>query len=394
MSKKIRVFILLLLVVVLMVSSGFFLRDMLQSRAEEAANDELADEVNRLRESVRASSLAAAAAAAVPAADVPASTALAATSAAAQTTAASSVTGSAASTAASSAAPAVTGTTPANTAASAADTSAAGTQTSSAETTASSASETQNSSSETQTSASETQTSAAESQTSAAESQTSAAETKKTTAASTAPKTTQAATTAATANVDPNMLPQYAPLYTRNNDLAGWLTIDGTKIDYAVMYTPDNIEKYIHKGFNGKYAAGGSLFLGEGWFPGSNFSIIYGHHMKNGTMFSTLTNYADASYAAAHPTIRFDTLYKEREFEVVAAFYSKVYGDDDPDAFRYYAYVTLPTQEIFDYYVEQIRAIALYDTGVGVSYGDSLLVLSTCSYHTSDGRFAVLARRR
>ena len=387
MKKKARIFILLILVVVLMVSSGFFLHDVLQSRAEEEANDELADEVNRLRESVRAASLAAEAAA--PAVQTPA--APAASSAAPQTTVqgSSTVTGPAA---------ADKQTSAAGTEASAAVTqaSSAGTQTSSAGTQTSPAG-TGSSPSAASSSSAETTASAAGTQSSAAGSTAASADTQSTAAASTTsqPKqTTQAAATTAAAAYDPNMLPQYAPLYARNNDLAGWLTIDGTKIDYAVMYTPDNIEKYIHKGFNGKYAAGGSLFLGDGWFAGSNYAIIYGHHMKNGTMFSSLTNYTDASFAASHPVIRFDTLYQEREYEVVCAFYSKVYGEDEPDAFRYYAYVTLPTQEIFDGYMQQVRAIALYDTGVSVSYGDSLLVLSTCSYHTTDGRFAVLARRR
>ena len=127
--------------------------------------------------------------------------------------------------------------------------------------------------------------------------------------------------------------------------------------------------------------------------PGGNYAIIYGHHMRNGMMFSDLLNYASASFASSHPTIQFDTLYTEQTYTVVAAFYSKVYTDEEPDAFRYYAYVSLPTQEVFDYYMENIRAIALYDTGASVQFGDSLLVLSTCSYHTDDGRFAVLAVR-
>ena len=374
MKSKIRIAILIVLIVILAVSVSFFARDVLRSHAEDSANQDLADEVNRLRESVKAESAATTAGAslssAAPFASTP-STGVPGTSTASSTAqnAPSRTT----------AAPAQSTAVPTQTAGSAAD------PTERIEQTGRTRPSWLNWLFGEPAQISTTEPTAAPEQTSQAAQTTQAAQG----TASQAPQTT----TAEPETDDSGMLPQYASLYKRNNDLAGWLTIKGTDIDNAVMYTPYDLEKYLHLGFNQKYAQSGSLFLGQGYVPGGNYAIIYGHHMRNGMMFSDLLNYASASFASSHPTIHFDTLYAEQTYTVVAAFYSKVYTDEEPDAFRYYAYVSLPTQEVFDYYMENIRAIALYDTGASVQFGDSLLVLSTCSYHTDEGRFAVLAVR-
>lgn len=91
--------------------------------------------------------------------------------------------------------------------------------------------------------------------------------------------------------------------------------------------------------------------------------------------------------------IRFDTLYERGKYEVMAAFYSKVYDVDEQGVFRYYEYTDLSSPERFQEYVEQVKATALYDTGVTAECGDQLLTLSTCSYHTADGRFVVVAKK-
>lgn len=190
------------------------------------------------------------------------------------------------------------------------------------------------------------------------------------------------------------ILPWYEALYNSNNDMAGWLYIDGTNIDYPVMYTPRQQDYYLHLAFNGDYAASGSLFIAVPWESDGRHTIIYGHHMRDGSMFGQLSRYADASYGREHAVIHFDTLTQEGEYELVAAFYSQVYDEADGDwAFRYYDYPALSTEEEFAYYVRQVRAAALYDTGIEPVWGDTLLTLSTCNYHTEDGRFVVVARK-
>lgn len=190
------------------------------------------------------------------------------------------------------------------------------------------------------------------------------------------------------------ILPQYAALWQQNRDLAGWLRIEGTGIDYPVMYTPGEPEYYLHRGFDQESASSGSLFIGPGSIPWENHVIVYGHHMKDGSMFGKLDSYQKEAYAAEHPVIRFDTLVAEGEYQVLAAFYTQVDDGSDPDAFRYYEYMDLEEPGRFEEYVENVRAVSLYDTGVEAEYGDSVLTLSTCSYHTKDGRFVVVAVRK
>ena len=190
---------------------------------------------------------------------------------------------------------------------------------------------------------------------------------------------------------DSGNLIQYDGLWQQNNDMAGWLYIEDTEIDLPVMYTPSNLEFYLHRGFDRRYAASGCLFLGADWRPEAAHGIIYGHNMKNGSMFGNLSKYKDLEYAQSHPVIHFDTLTEEREYAVVAAFYSLVYEVQETGVFRYYQYTDLSSQDRFEEYLRQVRAVSLYDTGVDVQYGDRLITLSTCSYHRDNGRFVVVA---
>lgn len=191
----------------------------------------------------------------------------------------------------------------------------------------------------------------------------------------------------------PPILAEYEVLYKRNHHLFGWLDIPGTTVNYPVMHVPNQPEYYLHRAFDGSYSYSGVPFLAGECFIGCGNYIVYGHHMKNGTMFAGMLSYTEEAFWREHPTIRFDTLYASESYEVIAVFYGKVYPADEPDVFRYYAYADLTDPEVFAAYIEQVKAAALYDTGISAEYGDQLLTLSTCSYHTADGRFIVVARR-
>ncbi len=118
---------------------------------------------------------------------------------------------------------------------------------------------------------------------------------------------------------EPVMLAKYAPLYEQNHDLFGWLRIDGTVIDYPVMHTPTDPEKYLHTNFAREYSYGGIPFIDANCSADSDNLLIYGHNMLDGSMFRSLPKYESKSYWQAHPTIHFDTLYEEGEYEVLAA---------------------------------------------------------------------------
>lgn len=200
-------------------------------------------------------------------------------------------------------------------------------------------------------------------------------------------------TTENTANSEPSILPEYAQLYEQNADLFGWLRIDDTAINYPVMYTPDEPEKYLHINFEGKYSYPGVPFLDAGCTADSDNLLIYGHNIPNESMFRSLINYEDKNYWENHPIISFDTLYEHQEYEVLAAFYDRVYYTHET-CFKFYQFIDAADEADFDNAIMQFKEKSLYDTGVDAQYGDQLITLVTCSYHTDNGRFVVVARRK
>lgn len=190
---------------------------------------------------------------------------------------------------------------------------------------------------------------------------------------------------------EPEILPKYKELWMRNPELYGWIKIDDTVIDYPVMYTPNDPQKYLHLDFDGASSTSGTIFLDARCSSESDNSILYGHNMKNQTMFGSILNYKDASYWKAHPVIHFDTLFEEREYEVLAAFFDRVYNTSDT-CFKYYNFIKAANETTFNEAVQYYKKNALYDTGVSAQYGDLLLTLSTCAYHTENGRFVVVAK--
>ena len=197
----------------------------------------------------------------------------------------------------------------------------------------------------------------------------------------------------------PEMLEQYKDLYSQNNDMVGWLFIEGTRVDYPVMQTPEDESYYLSYDFYGNPDKNGCLVLdsssdpGEGLDTPSTNLIIHGHTMKSGAMFGQLKRYADEEYGREHSVIDFDTLYEEREYDLVCAFYSKVYYEND-DVFKYYKFFQADTQEELDEWMEGISGLALYMLDDEAELGDEFLTLSCCSYQTDDGRFVVVAKRR
>lgn len=188
------------------------------------------------------------------------------------------------------------------------------------------------------------------------------------------------------------ILDRYKDLYLENGDLAGWLSIEDMRIDYPVMQCEDD-EYYLHHDFEGKDSKYGCLYVREraDLEEGTNF-IIYGHNMKDGSMFGDLDFYREEDFYREHTKIAFDTLYKEYTYEIVAVFLSRIYEEND-DAFKYYQFYEAETEEEFHDFYDNIKQMSLYDTGVEAEYGDTFLTLSTCAYHVNNGRLAVVAKR-
>ena len=191
---------------------------------------------------------------------------------------------------------------------------------------------------------------------------------------------------------DSGPLQKYAQLHEMNPEFFGWLTAEGVGIDYPVMYSPTRAQYYLNRDFYGAYSDSGIPFIDERCPENGNYYLIYGHLMVNKSIFGRLPEYADPAVWQAYPTIRFDTVYEEREYAVMAAFYTRLLLPEEW-GFRYYEYYDLTNEAVFNEYVANVLALRIYDTGVTAQYGDELLVLSTCSHHTDDGRFVLVAKR-
>ena len=187
--------------------------------------------------------------------------------------------------------------------------------------------------------------------------------------------------------------PDYSEFYAMNADFFGWLTIDDTNINYPVVYAPDKPDYYLAHAFDGTASKSGVPYIDENCRPDSKLVLIHGHHMKDKSMFGQLPEYANREFWEAHPVVHFNTMDAWGDYRIIAAFLADANPSARVDAFRYYEYVDLDEKQLFDYYITQVKAASLYDTGIDAVYGDSLLVLSTCNYHTSNGRFVVVAKR-
>ena len=184
---------------------------------------------------------------------------------------------------------------------------------------------------------------------------------------------------------------KYAAVYEQNSDFVGWISIDGTNIDYPVMQTVDNPNYYLKRNFEKQYSDYGVPYVQENCdFEFSDNCVIYGHHMNNGTMFADLCKYADEDFYREHKTIRFDTLSGFGEYEIVAAFKTIAYSEQ---GFKYYHFTRADSAEDFDAYIAKCKELAVYDTGVTAEYGDRLITLSTCEYSRQNGRMVVVAKK-
>ena len=182
---------------------------------------------------------------------------------------------------------------------------------------------------------------------------------------------------------------KYGALFEQNQDFIGWISIEGTNINYPVMQTPTTPDYYLKHAFDKTWSDYGVPYIEESCNMGiSNNIVIYGHHMKNGSMFADLCNYADEDFWREHPVIHFDTLSSFGEYEIVAVFKFNT----NKETFKYNECVTM-NEEAFSEFMTEVHARELYDTGVDAEFGDQLLTLSTCEYTYKNGRFVVVAKK-
>lgn len=171
-------------------------------------------------------------------------------------------------------------------------------------------------------------------------------------------------------------------LFAQNPDCIGWLCIPETQIDYPVMFTPEEPQRYLRRSFYGTYSQSGVPFLDFRCEEASHL-ILYGHNMRNGTMFGTLTGYTDADFAAGHPMVELQTAAGLSRYTVFAV---AAVQKTDP----WYDFIGTSSSADFEEQVADLLHKACYTTGVIPAYGQQLLTLSTC-YGGRNGRLIVAA---
>ena len=188
------------------------------------------------------------------------------------------------------------------------------------------------------------------------------------------------------------ILKEFAELFEMNSDMVGWLEIPGTDINYPVMHTPNQEEYYLHRDFDRNYSNRGCLFIHESCnvFSPSDNVTIYGHRMKDGTMFARLDNYMERDFWEENPYIYFDTLSEHHTYKIMAVFCTTA---SVGKGFTYHRFVNAWDAVEFNAFVDTCKSLALYETGITAQYGDKLICLSTCEYSQENGRLVVVAKR-
>lgn len=183
----------------------------------------------------------------------------------------------------------------------------------------------------------------------------------------------------------------YQSLQQQNPHMAGWIHIENTVIDYPVCHTPNQPDYYLHRDFEGRKSSYGTPYLDASCRldePRTSL-LIYGHHMKNGSMFAALQNYTDPVWCRQHPYIQFDTADSAGSYEVAAVALLDHAGTTTP-----WQQLLFPdSEEAFEHAWKTFQSACFYDMGIELNPDDELLALVTCEYTQQDGRLMVIARR-
>lgn len=176
----------------------------------------------------------------------------------------------------------------------------------------------------------------------------------------------------------------FESLLEQNGDAVGWIYCQDTPINYPVVQAKDN-DKYLRRDLNGKYLVSGTVFvdyrndvIGED----SNY-IMYGHNMKDGTMFGALTKYKEQSYYDQHPVLYFLTPTGDYKIELYAGIVVK------RDAL---IYVPNPDEAGFAKFLRNAKEKSTFQSTVKITENDTLITLSTCSYEYNHARYIVIGK--
>lgn len=177
----------------------------------------------------------------------------------------------------------------------------------------------------------------------------------------------------------------FSALSEVNPDIVAWIYIEDTEINYPVVQGKDN-QHYLKHLFSGEWNSSGCIFLDSRNSPdfSDRHSIIYGHHMKNGTMFSGLTEYKKQEFYDAHPTILLMTPNQNFTIEVFAGYVANV----KDDVWR----ISFSSDMEFEEWIQNAKEHSCFESGIVPAVTDRIITLSTCSYEFDNARFVLMGR--
>lgn len=176
-------------------------------------------------------------------------------------------------------------------------------------------------------------------------------------------------------------------LLKHNEDVVGWITMDGTQIDYPILQTDNNID-YLTKDYNDRVTRAGSIFLDyrNDITSEDENTVVYGHRMKDGSMFQHLTKFLNEDFLKEHPTFEYDTLYESYEAEIFSVY----------NTLTDFNYIETDFSNEAEYaeLLQQMQEKSKFRTDVDVNPDDQIITLSTCDYKLdeNEGRLVVHAK--
>lgn len=176
-------------------------------------------------------------------------------------------------------------------------------------------------------------------------------------------------------------------LLKQNEDVVGWITIEDTQVDYPILHSSDNFD-YLKTNYYGEESRAGSIFMDfRNDITSSDLNtVIYGHRMKDGSMFQQLTKFLEQDFFEEHRTFQYDTLYESYEAEIFAVYHTLTDFN--------YIETDFPSDEAYEKLLNQIQEKSIFQTDIELSADDRIITLSTCDYQldADDGRLVVHAK--
>lgn len=176
-------------------------------------------------------------------------------------------------------------------------------------------------------------------------------------------------------------------LLEHNEDVVGWITINGTQIDYPILQAENNTD-YLTKDYNDRVTRAGSIFLdfrNEINADNKN-TVVYGHRMKDGSMFQHLTKFLDEDFLNSHQTFEYDTLYESYEAEIFSVYNTLTDFN--------YIQTHFEDEQQYEDLLNNMKNKSRFKTNVDVNSEDLIITLSTCDYELdeNEGRLVVHAK--